>query len=321
MSRRPEIALALAATAVALVLCEGAYRAGTILLHRIAVARDADPLYRLEPGDPLVYSLRPNARVSSYVINGQGFRGRPLEPRRGPSPRMLALGDSYTFGWGIADDSATWPAQLERILGAVEVIDAGVPGYDTVQEAHLLDRLLARADVDVVVLAYVMNDAEPQHTVVTDPRVRFRACRSWLLDRIAKAVDVVVGRDLMPGCEYAHSLDYRKGFAPGSPKAAESHAALERIVTTARAKGAAVVLAILPDFTEPFDDGYPYADIHADVARWGDALGVPTVDLLPTFRGRDHAAYSIPGDGHPNAAAHRVIAETLAPAVAATRDR
>jgi lysophospholipase L1-like esterase len=321
MSRRREVALLLVATTVALVLCEVAYRAGTMLLYWVAVARDADPLYRLEPGDPLAYTLRPNGQVSGYAINEQGLRGRSLEPERGPAPRVLALGDSYTFGWGIDDASLTWPGRLESMLGPVEVYDAGVPGYGTVQESHLLDRLLARARVDVVVLAYVMNDAEPQHTVVADPRIRYRGVRSWLLDRLAKAVNVVTGRELLPVHEYVHSFDYRAGFAPGAVKAAESRAAFERIVALARSKGAAVVVAILPDFTEPFDERYPYADIHAEVARWSTSLGVPTVDLLPAFRGRDHTAYSIPGDGHPNAAAHRLIAETIAPAVSTALGR
>jgi lysophospholipase L1-like esterase len=324
-----EILMLVVVMAVASPLLEGAYRASTIVLHRIAVARDRDALYHIEPGSPLVYRLRANvhgtarfaedpSREWSYSTNAQGFRGRTLEPRRGDVRRVLALGDSYTFGWGLDDASQTWPGRLEASLQGFEVFNAGVPGYNTVQESHLLDELLARGEVDVVVLAYVVNDAEPQHTVVTDPRVRYRAVRSWLLDRVAKAVNVLLGRPVLPVREYVHSFDYRAGFAPGDVKARESHDALRRIVAQARAHGAAVVVAILPDVTEPFDAAYPFGDIHARVARWAADLDVPVVDLLPTFRGRDHEAYWIPGDGHPNAAAHRLIAETLAPAVAST---
>ena len=169
--------------AAASPLLEGAYRASTLLLHRITVARDRDALYHIEPGGPLVYRLRANVRGTarfaddpsrqwSYSTNAQGFRGRALETRRGDGRRVIALGDSYTFGWGIDDASQTWPGRLEGFLDDVEVFNAGVPGYNTVQESHLLDELLARGEVDVVVLAFVVNDAEPQHTVVNG----FRAC-------------------------------------------------------------------------------------------------------------------------------------------------
>ncbi len=327
MRRWREILLLVVATAATCVLLEGAYRAYAIVLYRIVVAGHDHPLYRIDPGSPLVYRLRPGVQGSahlekdpgrewSYATNAQGFRGRTLAPRHGDARRVLALGDSYTFGWGVDDGSQTWPARLEAMLDGVEIFNAGVPGYNTIQEAHLLDELLAQGDVDVVVLAWVMNDAEPQHTVVSDPRVRYRAVRSWLLDRAAKAVNVLLGRSALPVDEYVHSLDYRAGFARGAVKAREAHDALRRIVASCRAHGATVVLAILPDFTQPFDDAYPYADIHARVARWAAGLGVPVVDLLATFRGRDHEAYWIPGDGHPNAAAHDVIAATVAPIVA-----
>ena len=44
--------------------------------------------------------------------------------------RLVAIGDSVTFGWGVADGE-TWPAQLQAELGRrghrVEVLNAGVP--------------------------------------------------------------------------------------------------------------------------------------------------------------------------------------------------
>lgn len=41
---------------------------------------------------------------------------------------------------------------------------------------------------------------------------------------------------------------------------------------------------------------------------WDSDLGVPTHDLLPAFHGRDHKAYWVEGDGHPNRAGHELIA-------------
>ena len=62
------------------------------------------------------------------VTNELGFR----EPRLpGPKPpgvqRIVALGDSFTQGYGVEEDEA-YPRQLERRLEGVEVINLGVPG-------------------------------------------------------------------------------------------------------------------------------------------------------------------------------------------------
>ena len=107
------------------------------------------------------------------------------------------------------------------------------------------------------------------------------------------------------------SVRYLDGFQPTSPKWRASKAALDRIAHTCRGAGAQLLVMILPDTTEPFDSSYPYRIIHREVMAWSRELGVPAVDLLDTFAGRDHVEYLVPGDGHPNARAHDSIAAEL----------
>ncbi len=68
---------------------------------------------------------------------------------------------------------------------------------------------------------------------------------------------------------------------------------------------------ILPDFTQDFDDRYALRPIHDAVTSWGRELDVPVFDLLIPFRGEDHQSLLVPWDGHPNAEAHRRMAEFL----------
>src|SRR5690606_40298619 len=76
--------------------------------------------------------------------------------------RVLALGDSCTFGRGVPDE-ATWPARLEARLRAAgrdaAVFNAGVEGYDTAQELEVLRRRAPLVRPTAVVVAWLANDA------------------------------------------------------------------------------------------------------------------------------------------------------------------
>ncbi len=60
--------------------------------------------------------------------NAHRLRGGPL--RDGAALRIIALGDSVTFGWGVSEEEA-WPSRLQHHLEAAgvdaEVLNAGVP--------------------------------------------------------------------------------------------------------------------------------------------------------------------------------------------------
>lgn len=83
--------------------------------------------------------------------------------------RILALGDSQTFGNGL-ELADTWPKQLEANLNQagesrkVEVLNSGLPGSDTWQHEIMLKRMLATYQADAVVLAFYVNDVVKRFT-------------------------------------------------------------------------------------------------------------------------------------------------------------
>jgi lysophospholipase L1-like esterase len=98
------------------------------------------------------------------TINSQGLRGPALRSLRdGSSLRVLCIGDSITFGYGVADE-APFPRQLEHLLHKamperdVEVINAGVQRYFTYQEIDFLRLKGRQLRPDIVVLAVYSND-------------------------------------------------------------------------------------------------------------------------------------------------------------------
>ena len=320
------VALAVVTAAVALVVAEGAYRGVAYLRYRIQLVRFVQGTWRLLPGDPLLFAMPPHhegrmkmevdrsVRVP-YRTNTDGFRGPEWGPRQFGVARVAVLGDSYTFGWGVTDDEP-YPERAEALLRAegrpVEVLNLGVPGYNTELELELLRRALPRYEPDVVVLGYAVNDAEPQATVPVPPQARYRDAVSWMWED-AKSL---VNRALPPGRRLTlrklePSTNYADGFQRGSEKWQMSRLALRAMARLCEERHVPFIVLVLPDTTQTFGFGYPDTFVNEAVASWAGEIGVRSVDLRTPLLERDHLDYMVPGDGHPNARAHEEFARVL----------
>lgn len=98
-------------------------------------------------------------------IDAAGFR-RPSvsRERHAGVSRVAFLGDSTTYGWLVPERDA-YPRRVERVLTAcgahpLEVINAGVPGYDVPRMTDLLATHVAAWQPDVVVVMSGPNDRE-----------------------------------------------------------------------------------------------------------------------------------------------------------------
>ena len=99
------------------------------------------------------------------VVNEGLYIGPWVPPERGPEPRSLrvvVLGDSMSFGWGVRPELA-WPAQLElrlRELGVdVEVLNFAVYGANTWLSLQRWRAHAADYKPDLVLLGWFTNDA------------------------------------------------------------------------------------------------------------------------------------------------------------------
>lgn len=101
------------------------------------------PGYRSEPG-----------AEAGVEIGPDGLRSNGA-PRPAGQP-LLAVGDSFTFGDGVAD-SQSWPAALERRLG-LPVLNGGASAYGFDQSVLRAERLLASRAVRGLVVALIRDD-------------------------------------------------------------------------------------------------------------------------------------------------------------------
>ncbi len=257
------------------------------------------------------------ARTFPYRTNAHGLRDRDRPAKRPGTMRVLVVGDSYTWGYAVAEEEA-YPQVAERLLAErgradIEVINGGIPDYNSRQERQLLDQLIGVYRPDAVFLAYVVNDAEPSTAMPTPPEEMYRHSRSWFLTEVAERLNrKVFRRRLLPSAKDNVGSNYLDGFEEGSVKWRDSRQAVREMRDLAAAGGSSFEVLMMPDFTQDFGDGYALGTIHDAVARWGRELNIPVVDLLPRlFRGDDHLKWMVPWDGHPNPDAHRRIAAFL----------
>ncbi len=120
--------------------------------------------------DPLLgYSLKPSFRIdygetTPVETDRWGWRDREYPREKGAGVfRVVCIGDSRVFGLGLPAEE-TYPKQLERILRerrpgrAVEVINAGVPGYTSREGAVLVREVLPAFSPDLVIASFGHND-------------------------------------------------------------------------------------------------------------------------------------------------------------------
>ncbi len=124
-------------------------------------------MIQLSPNPRIIYELIPNLDVS-YVrpvhTNGAGFRSAEIPVQKPPrSVRIVGLGDSIMFGFGVGDDE-TFMSVLPARLAAQhpeldwQTINTAVPGYNTVMEVETLEKKCLAYDPDIVIVNFVGGD-------------------------------------------------------------------------------------------------------------------------------------------------------------------
>jgi hypothetical protein len=79
-------------------------------------------------------------RTFPYRTNAHGLRDRDRPAKAPGSKRVLVVGDSYTWGYAVAEEEA-YPQVAERLLAErgrpdIEVINGGIPDYNSRQERN-----------------------------------------------------------------------------------------------------------------------------------------------------------------------------------------
>ncbi len=279
--------------------------------------------YLLEPNTRVPHEFTSNARgyfdedgTITYRTNALGWRSPEFEREKPDgSFRIVALGDSFTFGAGVRDEDlflTHLQAALDRRSPPrFEVINLGVMGFDAAHEAALLAHYAVDLDPDLVLVVFVLNDAG-----VLVPRALRKKGLAALpqvpasVERWFMLVDHLRVRRQNRERSRKAAADLHANFAPDHPGWERARQALEWEKALSRRHGFGLVLVIFP-LMWALDD-YPLEAIHTTVAAAARGLGIPVLDLLDAFRGQDTESLWVhPTNHHPNEKAHALAGRAL----------
>jgi hypothetical protein len=246
-------------------------------------------------------------------LNAQGLRDReiPYEKPDGEK-RILLLGDSVTFGWGVSQGES-FGDQMEPLLESSsgrrwEVINAGVNGYNTEQEAIYFRIEGLRYEPDIVIVTYLENDIES----IIDPNIvtwrRYPAWPSSLPEALGRLKSLSYSYQLAGMFIRARQLAaQRAGEAQGgtshlltsNPRWAASKRHLKEIATLCAERDIGFVVAAFSIRDPAF-----YLELRQ--------AGIDTISLGAAFENiPEHQQYVSKVDPHPTAVGHRAMAELL----------
>lgn len=101
-----------------------------------------------------------------YILNSEGFRDYEyIIQKPNKTFRIIALGDSFTFGQGVYKTEDTHPKVLEKLLNKnnytnYEVFNFGQRGYNTKNELDALREQGLKYKPDLVIVNFYIDDAD-----------------------------------------------------------------------------------------------------------------------------------------------------------------
>lgn len=251
-------------------------------------------------------------RLFKVSSNADGLRAAgQSRTKDGSTTRILTLGCSTTFGWGVGDEE-TYPAQLARRFSdagadGIEVVNGGQPGYTSFQGLWLWDETLQHYQPDVVLIGYVVQDARKaaysdKSQAVLQGDSRFLKDNVLYKSRVYLAIRSVLGDFQVKAKERPQN---GKGGIYRVPPA-DYVDNLRSLVGSAQAIGATPVL-----FGFPLERG-GYTEDHRKILKAASAeLNIPLVELQPRMElaSREEQLYFENDRGHANAAGNSKIAD------------
>lgn len=249
------------------------------------------------------------------VTNSLGLRDFRPPHRSADKQQILILGDSFTFGYGLPLEES-YPYVLEQYLNeqqggtAYEVINAGVPGYDTVDELELLKRILPEYSPKWIIVGLHPGDFMSREQIDKKPLIRLREALRYKSAFFAWFYRLYKTRLIkyVPPPKSLLSVDPDSYI--DTPQAVRTKEAFKQIHEIARSNGAELAIMMIVPLVQW--ESYPYKGIHEGVSRLCEENSIQFIDPLVDFSGHESSSLWLSrNDSHYNADANAIAARAL----------
>lgn len=250
-------------------------------------------------------------------VNSYGLRGPNVSPREPDEVRLLTLGDSSVFGFGVEESrvfGAVAAAELSERWGrTVSEVNGGTPGYTSVQALAVLEDVGARVDPTHVIIATLWSDlfqtdtpierAGGQRAPIAAYRLATRVLAPWLPAATVGWTQGDVGAEA-PGRSARVGIDqYRR--------------TLDQIVKRTRELGAEPIVLVLP---APMDlDREPLPPLigayRAELVDLARRHALVSIDGPMVFRESGATNADFYDQVHPSTTGHKRLGNALAMAL------
>jgi len=299
-------------TAVALCAAEAFLRVknSSMKNYDIEMWRYAKELKVASPDSRLGHTHVKDSEATLQSVNirtnNWGLRGGPVAAAA-PPRRILFLGGSITLGWGVPENQ-TVPARVEQMLRGrgenVEVLNGGVGNYNAERYVERFFVELKELRPTDLVVEYFLRDAENLDASVGN----------IILRNSELAVTMWIAANRLLNNEGDQSLieHYKNVYREDQSGYQRMLSSLKKLADYAQAKKIRLYMVMMPDVHNL--SNYPFAFIHERMRHVAEMNGFAFVDLLPAFMGLSpQAVWAMPGDPHPNAYGHQLMADAIVP--------
>jgi hypothetical protein len=319
-----------------------------VLVEQLSELWESDPdlLLHLRPNLDIQITGHPEFRFR-VVTNGEGLRDATMMEAQ----RIVAIGDSFTFGFGVQAEEA-WPERLEQVSG-VRVANLGWAGWNSYTYPAAIRRHAVPLHADIWLWTFFVNDL-PESTgaeeFISSGRRDFK---EWAMEagmaggsldfplntRTGQLIAALLNPDLFllpdSGSGVLQSGTLRIRYSqypwrmtdPSDPNVQRGWELTEAALLEARAlaseDNALLVVVFVPSREHVY---WPYLEAvmrRVSVAQLDDLESrleellrdsdIAYLNLLPGFREKALAGETLyfPNDGHWNAQGHDLAAELI----------